>query len=100
MLRLLSDENFNGEIVRGLVRAQPDLNLVRVQDVDLLGADDPRILTWAAENNCVLVTHDCATIRGRYFVTVDVNNGRSSTFRCSYPRESARIVVWTASFAT
>jgi len=27
MLRLLSDENFNGEIVRGLFRAQADLDL-------------------------------------------------------------------------
>jgi len=62
MLRLLSDENFNGEIIRGLVRAQPDLDLVRVQDVGLLGADDPPILAWAAENNRVLLTHDRATI--------------------------------------
>jgi hypothetical protein len=62
VLRLLSDENFNGEIIRGLVRAQPNLDLVRVQDVGLLGADDPRILAWSAENNRALVTHDRATI--------------------------------------
>lgn len=36
MLRLLSDENFNGEIVRGLFRANPTIDLVRVQDVGLL----------------------------------------------------------------
>ena len=35
MLRLLSDENFNGEIVRGLFRAHPTIDLVRVQDVGL-----------------------------------------------------------------
>lgn len=62
MLRLLSDENFNGEILRGLVRAQPDLDLVRVQDVGVRGADDPRILAWSAENNRLLVTHDRATL--------------------------------------
>ncbi len=33
MLGLLSDENFNGQIVRGLFRAQPELDLVRVQVV-------------------------------------------------------------------
>ncbi len=33
MLRLVSDENFNGDIVRGLMFRLPDLNLVRVQDV-------------------------------------------------------------------
>ena len=62
MLRLLSDENFNGEIVRGLFRVQADLDLVRVQDVGLLGADDPAILAWAAQDNRVLLTHDRATV--------------------------------------
>jgi hypothetical protein len=32
MLRLAADENFDGRIVRGLLRVLPDLNLVRVQD--------------------------------------------------------------------
>ena len=62
MLRLLSDENFNGEIVRGLLRAQPGLDLVRVQDVGLLSADDPSILDWAADNARILLTHDRATM--------------------------------------
>ena len=31
MLRLLADENFNGDIVRGLLLRQPDLDIVRVQ---------------------------------------------------------------------
>ena len=29
MLRLISDQNFNGPILRGLFRSQPDLDLVR-----------------------------------------------------------------------
>ena len=37
MLRLLADENFHGDIVRGLLLRQPDLDLVRVQDVGLTG---------------------------------------------------------------
>lgn len=35
MLRLVTDENFNGDIARGLLLRQPDLDLVRVQDVKL-----------------------------------------------------------------
>jgi hypothetical protein len=42
MLRLLADESFNGDIVRGLFLRQPDLDLVRVQDVGLEGADARR----------------------------------------------------------
>jgi predicted nuclease of predicted toxin-antitoxin system len=62
VLPLLTDENFNGEIVRGLLRREPSLDLVRVQDVGLFGADDPSILEWAAENHRVLLTHDRATV--------------------------------------
>jgi hypothetical protein len=62
VLRLLSDENFNGDIVRGLLLRRPDLDLIRVQDVGLDGADDPDILAWAAENDRIVLTHDRATM--------------------------------------
>src|SRR5437899_895959 len=62
MLRLLADENFNGFIVGGLLKRQPDLDIVRVQDVGLLGAVDPVILEWAAREDRVLLTHDAKTI--------------------------------------
>lgn len=62
MLRLLADENFNGDIVRGLLRRQPDLDIARVQDVGLAAADDPDVLAWAAENNRIVLTYDRATM--------------------------------------
>lgn len=62
MLRFLSDENFNADILRGLLLRQPDLDLLRVQDVGLGQADDPTILEWAAANNRILLTHDRATM--------------------------------------
>jgi hypothetical protein len=34
MLLLASDENFNGDIVRGLLLRRPTLDLVRLQDTD------------------------------------------------------------------
>lgn len=62
MIRLLADENFNNNIVRALRRRKPDLDIVRVQDVGLSGADDPTVLEWAAEAGRVLLTHDVTTI--------------------------------------
>ena len=62
MLLLVSDENFNNDIVRGLLRRNPDLDIVRVQDVGLRGADDPEILEWAANEDRVVLTHDAATM--------------------------------------
>lgn len=62
MLRLLSDENFNGDIIRGLFLRQPNIDLIRVQDVGLQEENDPEILTWAANNERILITHDRATM--------------------------------------
>jgi hypothetical protein len=62
MLLLAADENFNGNIGRGLLRRQPALDLVRLQDVGLLGVDDPAVLAWAAQQGRVLLTHDVSTI--------------------------------------
>jgi hypothetical protein len=36
----------------------PDLNIVRAQAVGLLGANDEKLLEWAADNDRVLVTHE------------------------------------------
>jgi hypothetical protein len=62
MVRLLGDENFNDDIVRGLLLRQPDLDLVRVRDVGLGGVDDPEVLAWAAQNDRIVLTHDRATM--------------------------------------
>lgn len=62
MLSLLSDENLNGDIIRGLFLRQPNLDLIRVQDVGLIEVEDPAILAWAAENQRIILTHDRATM--------------------------------------
>jgi hypothetical protein len=62
MLLLVADENLNNDIVRGLLRKKPDLDIVRVQEVGLRGAEDPTILEWAANEGRVVLTHDAATM--------------------------------------
>jgi predicted nuclease of predicted toxin-antitoxin system len=62
MLKLLADENFDNTILRGLLRRQSDIDIVRVQDIGLSGKDDSTVLAQAAEENRVLLTHDVATI--------------------------------------
>jgi hypothetical protein len=62
MLQLAADENFNYDIVRGLLRRRPDLDIVRVQDIGLSGANDPSVLEWAAQENRILLTHDVTTM--------------------------------------
>lgn len=62
MLSLAADENFNNNIVRGLLRRNPDMDLVRIQDFGLSGADDRTVLAWAADQGRVLLTHDVSTM--------------------------------------
>jgi hypothetical protein len=62
MLLLVADENFNNDILRGLLRRDPSLDIVRIQDIGLTHAPDPDVLEWAAKENRVLITHDRNTI--------------------------------------
>ncbi|MBI5823805.1 MAG: DUF5615 family PIN-like protein [Chloroflexi bacterium] len=62
MLLLVADENFNNDIVRGLLRRDPSLDIIRIQDVGLTRAPDPVVLEWAAQENRILLTHDRNTI--------------------------------------
>lgn len=59
---MISDENFHGDIVRGLRRRIPSLDLIRVQDAGLSGINDPALLAWAVEHDRILLTHDRTTM--------------------------------------
>ncbi len=62
--RFLADENFNNDLLRALLRRLPDLDIIRVQDTAIAGADDPTLLAWAADEGRILLTHDARTIPG------------------------------------
>lgn len=61
-MKLISDEDFNNRIVRGLLRRFFALDLVRAQDVGLAGKHDTEVLAWAAHENRLILTHDFATM--------------------------------------
>jgi hypothetical protein len=56
MLPLPADENFNNDIVRGALRQNPRLDIVRIQDVGLSGAGDEAVLEWAPGEGGILLT--------------------------------------------
>jgi len=61
MIKLAADENLNNNIIRGLLRRKLDIDIMRIQDVGLSGADDVAVLDWAAQEGRVLLTHDVCT---------------------------------------
>jgi len=62
MISLATDEDFDRDIVRGLLRRNLDLDIVDVREWELGGAPDPDVLAWAADEGRILLTHDVNTM--------------------------------------
>jgi len=83
MLRLAADENFNNDIVRGLLRRKPNVDIIRVQEAGLSGADDPTILEWAAREGRILLTHDVSTMTRYAYERVQAGRPMPGLFEVS-----------------
>ncbi len=70
MIGLAFDENFNHDILRGMLRRNAGLDGVRLQDAGLSGQDDPTVLEWAAQQGRVLISHDVSTITAYAYARV------------------------------
>lgn len=92
MLRLLADENFNHDLLRGLLRRLPKLDVVRVQDVGLRQMDDPAVLEWAAREDRVLLTHDVNTIPAFAFDRVRQRKSMAGVFVIAQDASPAVII--------
>ena len=80
MIRFLTDEDFDNDILRGVILRLPDLDIVRVQDVGLLGKSDPVVLEWAAQNMRVLLTHDIRTMRRHAYARLEAGFSMPGVF--------------------
>ena len=70
-MRLLTDVNFNGHVIRALLRRHPDLDLVRAVDEGLGETADAELLRWSAERDRIVVTHDVTTMAGYAYDRVE-----------------------------
>lgn len=61
-MQFAADENFNNDILRGVLRRYPELDVVRIQDTDVYEAEDAAVLEWAAQAGRILLTHDTRTM--------------------------------------
>ena len=92
MLRLLADENFNNDLLRGMLRRNPKLDVVRVQDAGLSGASDPIILEWAASNSRILLTHDVSTITKYAYKRIEAGQSMPGVFEVNPAAPFAQII--------
>ena len=61
-MKFLADEDFNNDILRGLFRIFPNLDVEWVQDVGLMAKHDMEILEWASKEDRIILTHDYSTM--------------------------------------
>lgn len=62
MLKFVVDENFNMQIINGVLRRISDIDIITIKGTELEGAKDRDLLEWAAKENRVLLTHDVNTL--------------------------------------
>src|SRR5260370_7748371 len=62
MLKLIIDQDFDHDIVRGLAQRIPNLDAVTALEVGLSTASDAELLAWADQAERIIVTHDRKTM--------------------------------------
>lgn len=61
MLKLFIDQDFNHDILRGIIARIPDLNFVTAHGIGRGREQDLAHLEWATEQGRIIVTHDINT---------------------------------------
>jgi hypothetical protein len=69
-VRFLVDEDFNNNLIRGLLRRNPGTDLVRVQDLGLRGANDEAVMGPGRVEGQVVLTRAVATLIARAYERV------------------------------
>ena len=60
--RFLADHDLNEHIIDGVLRREPALEFIRLREVGLSDRPDFEVLTFAADNTFLLVSHDVNTM--------------------------------------
>jgi len=72
MFHFLADHNFNGKIVAGVLQRTANAHVLQAWDAGLSRTLDPALLEWAAENGCLVLSHDVNTLIGYAYQRVEI----------------------------
>lgn len=61
-VRYQADADFNEDVVTGVLRRAPEIDFQTAHEAQLKGLEDSKVLTLAADEGRILVTHDRKTI--------------------------------------
>jgi hypothetical protein len=102
--RFLADADVRKEIVLGLKLAAPDAEFVSVRDIGMGAAPDPEILSFAAREGWIVVSHDVHTMTRFAYERVALGEKMPGLFivpqsRATGPTAEALFEIWAASDA-
>jgi len=80
MLKIFVDQDFDHDILRGLVRRLPALDFVTAFESALSNAEDDWLLLWASANKRILLTHDRKTIPKHFAALLEKGNDLTGVF--------------------
>jgi hypothetical protein len=64
--RFLADADFNQKIVLGLLRREPTIDFQTASQGGVIGRPDPDVLSIAARENRILISHDRGTMPAHF----------------------------------
>ncbi|MEP7274121.1 MAG: DUF5615 family PIN-like protein [Acidobacteriota bacterium] len=85
MLRLFIDQDFDQDILRGLMRRAPEIDAVTAHQVELSNATDQELLICAAKERRIVLTHDRRTMPQH--VADLLNDGQTTAGVIVVPRQ-------------
>ncbi len=65
--RFIADEDFNRDVVVGLRRAEPTMDILTASEARTLGWSDLDVLAWAAAHDLILLSHDQRTMPDHFY---------------------------------
>jgi len=103
-VRFLADADLNKAIVTGIVRREPSLDFLTAHAAGLRGMSDSDVLTLAAGQQRVLVSHDFGTMPSHFRTFTEAGKHSAGVFLVSQSLDVGAtidelLLIWPASEA-
>ena len=99
--RFQADEDLNVKIIAGVLRREPSLDFQTAKTAGILGLKDREVLSAAARDSRILVSHDRETMPAHFarFITESTSAGLLIVSQNIEIREAIEqiLLIWTAS---
>lgn len=80
MLKILVDQDFDHDILRGVLRRLPELDFITAFEAGLSEIEDAHLLLWASADQRILLTHDRKTMPTHYAALLEKGEDLAGVF--------------------